>query len=99
VGNYLWFRQQRKKLGYDHLVWDSLCAKYGPVVGTRLGRSHVVVVSGYDAVRDILLREEFEGRPDGFFFRLRTFGKQLGNAIFYHITKHFDKNVRLNHRT
>jgi methyl farnesoate epoxidase/farnesoate epoxidase len=80
VGSYLWFRQQKKKLGYHHLVWDSLCAKYGPVVGARLGRTHVVVVSGYDAARDILLRDEFEGRPDGFFFRLRTFGKQLGNA-------------------
>jgi methyl farnesoate epoxidase/farnesoate epoxidase len=80
VGNYFWFRQQKQILGYYHLVWASLSKKYGPVVGLRLGRECVVTVSGYDAIRDVLLRDEFDGRPDGFFFRLRTFGKRLGNV-------------------
>ena len=80
VGNYFWFRQQKLSLGYYHLVWASLSTKYGPVVGLRLGRDCVVTVSGYDAIRDVLLRDEFDGRPDGFFFRLRTFGKRLGNV-------------------
>jgi methyl farnesoate epoxidase/farnesoate epoxidase len=68
------------QLGYHHLVYANLSTKYGPVAGLRLGRDRIVIVSGYDAVRDVLLREEFDGRPDGFFFRLRTFGKRLGNA-------------------
>jgi Cytochrome P450. len=80
VGNYFWFRQQKLSVHYYHLVWASLSTKYGPVVGLRLGRDCVVTVSGYDAIRDVLLRDEFDGRPDGFFFRLRTFGKRLGNA-------------------
>ncbi|XP_069701115.1 methyl farnesoate epoxidase-like isoform X2 [Periplaneta americana] len=78
LGNLLWFRQQKTVLGYYHFVWSSLYTQYGPVVGLRLGRDRIVIVSGYDAVRDVLLREEFDGRPDGFFFRLRTFGKRLG---------------------
>lgn len=42
----------------------------------------MVTVSGPAAVREVLTRDEFDGRPDGFFFRLRTFGKRLGNTHF-----------------
>ncbi|KAH1010291.1 hypothetical protein HUJ05_004608 [Dendroctonus ponderosae] len=41
-------------------------------------RSLVVTVSGPAAIKEVLTRAEFDGRPDGFFFRLRTFGKRLG---------------------
>ncbi|XP_054289481.1 methyl farnesoate epoxidase-like [Macrosteles quadrilineatus] len=51
---------------------------YGPLVGLRLGRDCIVLVSGYPLVKETLQREEFEGRPDGFLFRLRAFGKRLG---------------------
>lgn len=43
----------------------------------------MVTVSGAAAVREVLTRDEFDGRPDGFFFRLRTFGKRLGNTHFF----------------
>lgn len=49
-------------------------------MGLRLGRNLVVTVSGVDAVKEVLTRDEFDGRPDGFFFRLRTFGKRLGKC-------------------
>ncbi|KAL3275506.1 hypothetical protein HHI36_020266 [Cryptolaemus montrouzieri] len=78
VGNLLQFRNLLKVFGYHHLVWQELYAKYGEVVGTKLGRKLVVTVFGEEAVGQILTREEFEGRPDGFIFRLRTFGKRQG---------------------
>ncbi|PSN47976.1 Methyl farnesoate epoxidase, partial [Blattella germanica] len=78
VGSYLWFRQEKSRLAYDHLVWSSLVAQYGPVAGVRLGKDKIVVASGYEAVKEVLLRDEFDGRPDGFFFRVRTFGKKMG---------------------
>lgn len=42
------------------------------------GTHYIVTVAGSEAVKEVLSREEFDGRPDGFFFRLRTFGKRLG---------------------
>ncbi|KAJ9576496.1 hypothetical protein L9F63_025606, partial [Diploptera punctata] len=78
VGSYLWFRREKSRVGYYHLVWSSLSSRYGPVTGMRLGTDYIVVACGYDAIRDILLRDEFDGRPDGYFFRLRTFGKRMG---------------------
>ncbi|BET00584.1 cytochrome P450 [Nesidiocoris tenuis] len=78
VGNLLLFIRLRRHLGFTHLVWQRLAAQFGPVVGLRLGRDRIVVVSGLRAVRDALSRPEFDARPDGFFFRLRSFGKRLG---------------------
>ncbi|VEN54695.1 unnamed protein product, partial [Callosobruchus maculatus] len=78
VGNYLLYRSMHQKLGYHHLVWTYLDKKYGDVVGMKLGRNYVVAASGPDAIKEVLTREDFDGRPDGFFFRLRTFGKRLG---------------------
>nr|QYV43140.1 methyl farnesoate epoxidase / farnesoate epoxidase [Colaphellus bowringi] len=78
VGNYLLYRQRLKVLGYHHLVWMELYEKYGEVVGLKLGRNLIVGVFGSEAVREVFNRDDFDGRPDGFFFRLRTFGKRLG---------------------
>nr|CAD7453710.1 unnamed protein product [Timema tahoe] len=78
VGNYPLLRRELARLKYHYQVWAHLGARYGPVVGLRLGRDLVVLVSGYTAIRAVLTREEFEGRPDGFFFKLRTFGQRLG---------------------
>ncbi|XP_044756274.1 methyl farnesoate epoxidase-like [Coccinella septempunctata] len=78
VGCLFQFKKLKKKNGYQHLAWQELHKKYGDVVGTKLGRKYVVVVFGEEAVAQILTREEFEGRPDGFIFRMRTFGRRLG---------------------
>lgn len=79
IGNFSYYRRRHSSLGYHHLVWAELVEKYGPVVGLKMGRNLVVTVSGAEAVKEVLSRDEFDGRPDGFFFRLRTFGKRLGN--------------------
>ncbi|KAG5896789.1 hypothetical protein JTB14_008365 [Gonioctena quinquepunctata] len=78
VGNYLTYRERLKVLGYHHLVWMELYETYGEVVGLKLGRNLIVGVFGPEAIKEVFNREDFDGRPDGFFFRLRTFGKRLG---------------------
>lgn len=79
LGNYLQFLNLYKKLKLTHLVWEKLALKYGPLVGLRLGLDRLVIISGYEMAELVLHREEFEGRPDGFFFRLRALGQRLGN--------------------
>lgn len=37
-----------------------------------------MIVSGSDAIRKFYSMSEFDGRPDGFFFRVRSFDKRLG---------------------
>ncbi|KAI7815650.1 cytochrome p450 [Rhyzopertha dominica] len=88
-GNFIYFRRRLRSLGYNHLVWQELSEKYGNLVGLRLGRDLVVTAFGATAVKEILTREEFNGRPDGFFFRLRTFGKRLG--IVFSDGSHWEK--------
>ncbi|KAL5237917.1 hypothetical protein ACI65C_005327 [Semiaphis heraclei] len=78
LGNYLEIRKLRNELGFYHLVWHQLAKCYGQVFSVKLGRIEAVVVSGYDAVRQVLCKEDFDGRPDGFFFRFRAFNKRLG---------------------
>lgn len=55
---------------------------YGPVLGLKLGNQKLVVISTHDLVKQVLLQNEFNGRPDGFFFRVRSFGKRKGISIF-----------------
>lgn len=87
IGGYLGIRKLKKRLGFYHLVWDQLAKTYGQVFSVKLGRIEAVVVSGYDAVRQVLCKSDFDGRPDGFFFRFRAFYKRLGKLIkhFYHL--------------
>jgi methyl farnesoate epoxidase / farnesoate epoxidase len=68
-----------KKLGYQQNVFLWLSERFkSPVVGLRLGGQLVVAVSGYHAVKQIFTREEFEGRPDTFFIRMRSMGTRKG---------------------
>ncbi|XP_058066126.1 methyl farnesoate epoxidase-like [Anopheles bellator] len=70
-----------RTLGFYHLMWMALCRKYGRIVGVRVGRDHIIVVSGREAIRAMYAKEQFDGRPDGFFFRMRSFGQRLGVAM------------------
>ncbi|XP_058464516.1 methyl farnesoate epoxidase-like [Malaya genurostris] len=67
-----------KSHSFYHLLWADLVRRFGPVVGLKLGRDRVVIVSGAVAIREFYSKEELNGRPDGFFFRVRSFNKRLG---------------------
>ncbi|XP_065208483.1 methyl farnesoate epoxidase-like isoform X2 [Planococcus citri] len=78
LGCFLQIRNIHAKKPYYHLVWAQMQQMYGPVVGLKLGMNKVIVVSGYEAVQQAMFKTDFQGRPDGFCFRLRTMGQRLG---------------------
>jgi methyl farnesoate epoxidase/farnesoate epoxidase len=51
---------------------------YGPIVGLKFFHKHLIIVSSRDAIKEVYSRDELNGRPDGFFFRVRTFEQRLG---------------------
>lgn len=59
-------------------MWQDLSKKYGSIVGLRIGRDRVVIISGSQEIRKFYSIAEFDGRPNGFFFRIRSFDKRLG---------------------
>ncbi|XP_063217519.1 methyl farnesoate epoxidase-like [Bacillus rossius redtenbacheri] len=61
-----------------HVAMESLRRRHGPVVGVMFGPRPVVLVAGAAAVREVLRRDEFQARPELFFFKARGFGKRLG---------------------
>ncbi|XP_055631206.1 methyl farnesoate epoxidase-like [Toxorhynchites rutilus septentrionalis] len=67
-----------KRFNFYHLMWHDLARRFGSVVGLKLGRDRVVIISGLEAVREFYSKDEFNGRPNGFFFRVRSFNKRLG---------------------
>ncbi|KAI8426385.1 hypothetical protein MSG28_005232 [Choristoneura fumiferana] len=78
VGNLIsvWFGLMKLK---DHYrLWRSWTQIYGDVVGLQLGFINVVVVSGKDFIKEVSSREVFDGRPNGFFYMMRSFGKKIG---------------------
>uniref|UniRef100_A0AAT9UTR8 Cytochrome P450 15A1 n=1 Tax=Maconellicoccus hirsutus TaxID=177089 RepID=A0AAT9UTR8_MACHI len=78
LGCYLQIQNIHSSSKYYHLVWAHLQRLYGSVIGLKLGTKKMVIVSGYEAVQQMLLKKDFEGRPDGFCYRLRTLGERLG---------------------
>ncbi|XP_011686917.1 PREDICTED: probable cytochrome P450 305a1 isoform X2 [Wasmannia auropunctata] len=78
LGCLLKFLRLRSKYGYIYMALQDLKRTYGPILGLKLGTQKVVVISTYDLVKNALLQDEFNNRPDGFFFRVRSFGKRKG---------------------
>lgn len=52
--------------------------KYGAVVGLRAGRDRLIIVAGREEIKQFYALDAFNGRPDGFFYRIRSFGQRLG---------------------
>lgn len=52
-------------LYYCHLVQFQLSKKYGPVYSIKIGVEKMVILCGYETVRDALVNhaDEFSGRP------------------------------------
>jgi hypothetical protein len=78
LGSALYVQRLRKQTGYLYRATAELAKRYGPVVGLRIGKDQQVVLCGYEAIRDMLSRDEFDGRPQGIFYETRTWGKRRG---------------------
>ena len=85
IGNMLSVWLNLKKIKYHHSLWQYWSQKYGNILGLRLGYINVVIVFGKDLIREVSGREVFNGRPNGLFYLLRSFGKKLGKYVtLYH---------------
>ncbi|XP_063699788.1 probable cytochrome P450 305a1 [Culicoides brevitarsis] len=79
VGNTPYVRSLARKVGGQHLAFEELSKLHkSPVLGLKLGTDLVVVALTYPIVKEVHNKEEFDGRPDNFFLRLRTMGTRLG---------------------
>ncbi|XP_014616131.1 PREDICTED: methyl farnesoate epoxidase-like [Polistes canadensis] len=79
IGNMLDVKSLLKKIQFHVRVWCYLAEIYGPVVHLKLifGQS-LIIVSGRNAIVEMLSRNEFDGRPNNFEIRLRTRGERRG---------------------
>ncbi|KAK0092734.1 hypothetical protein PV326_000713 [Microctonus aethiopoides] len=79
ISNILDLKRLVKEAGSHGVAWCQLAKEYGPVVGLRLGLADpLIIVSGRQAVMEMLGRSEFDGRPNGFIFSHRTMGEKRG---------------------
>jgi hypothetical protein len=51
-------------------------------VGLKLGKRWTVAVNGYEAVKEVLSRDDCALRPDNVILTMRSFNKKLGNFLF-----------------
>lgn len=59
-------------------MWYHFYKNYGPIVGIRVGHTRLVIISSRDAVREFYNLDAMNGRPNGFFYRIRSFNKRFG---------------------
>nr|XP_033330748.1 methyl farnesoate epoxidase-like [Megalopta genalis] len=68
---------RREKISAN--IWNQLAEKYGPVFSVKLGiQEPTIIVSGIDAITEMLNKPEFDGRPNGFMFKYRCGGTPHG---------------------
>ncbi|CAK1556238.1 unnamed protein product [Leptosia nina] len=78
VGNLVNVWLSLKRFKCHHRVWQNWAKKYGKILGLRLGLVDVVIVFGKKYIKEVLARDVFDGRPDGYFYTMRSFGKKIG---------------------
>lgn len=78
IGNTRELRMTSKQLNGHHMVYEKWMLDHdSPILGLKLGSEYVVVVLNYSLVRAVHTNSDFDGRPDNFFFRLRTMGQRF----------------------
>ncbi|ERL90380.1 hypothetical protein D910_07729 [Dendroctonus ponderosae] len=79
IGNGPELRRLAKEYGGQHLAITELARRYDTeVVGLKLGKERVICVCSYATVRQVLTSDDYQGRPDNFFMKLRTMGTRKG---------------------
>ena len=60
-----------------------MSARYkSPVLGLYVGSAPTVVTNDLSSTRELLQKPEFQGRPDNFTARLRSFGELYGKKKY-----------------
>nr|UUB32680.1 cytochrome P450 CYP305F1 [Dendroctonus valens] len=82
IGNGPELRKLAKEYGGQHLAFTELARRYDTeVVGLQLGKERVICVCSYATVRQVLTSDDYQGRPDNFFMKLRTMGTRKGITV------------------
>lgn len=71
----------RQETGYLFKTCSTLCKKYGPVVGLKIGKDRIVVLNDLESMRAMLTNEDCDGRPIGPIYEARTWGARRGNYL------------------
>ncbi|KAK8744980.1 hypothetical protein OTU49_000382, partial [Cherax quadricarinatus] len=74
-----------------HKQATQLSSTYGNVIGLYFGTKANVVVNGWDAVKDSLLNDQLNGRPENLIYNIIFDGKQRG---MLYVEKDFFKEQR-----
>lgn len=79
VGNSPLLKKLSVKLRGQHHALSFLAKQYETnILGLKLGSDLFAVVFSEDLVHQVYVRDEFQGRPDSFFIRLRSMGTRRG---------------------
>lgn len=93
IGCVLELSNLHKKKGSLGKAMQELAVQYGPVVGARVGRERTVFVYGLNVTKELLCKDELNGRPDHIIATSRTFGKRRGiiftDSEFHQVQKRF----------
>lgn len=82
-------KKLRDQTGFLYKATADLASIYGPVVGLKVGKDRQVVCYGYQAIKEMLTKEEINGRPQGPFYETRTWGLRRGlfiSTVYIHCT-------------
>ena len=78
VGSMFVVKKLRDQTGYLYKATADLAHAYGPIIGLRVGKDKQVVCYGYSAIKEMLTKDELDGRPYGPFYETRTWGTRRG---------------------
>lgn len=80
MGSRLIVQREIEKHGAQWKAMSCMSKQYSTnILGLKLGNEVVIFVSDLNNIKEVSNRKEFDGRPDGFFIRQRTYGKRIGN--------------------
>ncbi|KAF7284636.1 hypothetical protein GWI33_021825 [Rhynchophorus ferrugineus] len=72
----VWRARSRSKSLYEGTA--EMSKQFGPVLGLKVGRNPIVIVYGPEAYKEFSTSIVLIGRPDDFYYKLRTWGRRLG---------------------
>nr|AZR39405.1 cytochrome P450 [Agasicles hygrophila] len=79
LGSSVVVKRLARSLGGQQKAFGKLSEIYNSdVIGLKLGKEQIIVVQSYETVKKILTGDEYIGRPDNYFWRLRCMGKISG---------------------
>ncbi|CAB3226338.1 unnamed protein product [Arctia plantaginis] len=74
-------KKLREQNGYLYKAVNLLAEMHGvsnSCLGIRIGKDRIVMVNSLEAIKEMLLSEDIDGRPKGIFYQTRTWGERRG---------------------